>query len=907
MTIATRPDHFGDAVSHTFHDAQTALAYMRDHPCYEIVPDELLRPYGDIDYKVPAETTREEFDALDRAVRDALTSRVHEQYRMALFSASSYEYRKISWRWTLPDGFVKSRDHARYFAQTMYEDLQLPEGASADLSVYSKNRKMRTLWTSKAGEKRPFRMVQGEEIDHLISYIPETAHFYDFPLPERTSPGKKGEGEAKPTFTCPDQSFLKSVCDCISVKDWTDYKSCQALIFTLLALGASGDFIHYYCAKAPNYGMDWVNSYITRYDPAKNRHSIGTLWFYAKQGNPQVAATLRQDTRAGRYAVEESVRLTTDAKTIFDHCDAKGFTKPLPEGATVACKAQMSTGKTTVMKKECAEAKRVVVVSCRQSFTSHICAELPGFLDYRDRKSRDEFFTVPKVVVQMQSIWRCARMEPCDLVVLDESESLLAELKPNLTHHGRYAENYKAFEKVVREAKRVIALDAFLSDRTMEMLRTLRGEATLCINPHQPFHKKAQFVSERGLYDGIRDKIQKGKRVIAVWGAREKGEAFHRTLADIPQVFHSSKSDDKTQKMLEDVNQNWQGRQLVGYTSTITVGINYTAKPFDCAALYATAWSCPARDYAQALHRGRKLVDDELLVCIQPRAPGSLIEAGLEEQEREWNARSARLKNFLNDLHLRIEDFEHVPLWLRRVLLWNFNEIVVSRLHFPEVMKHYFRECGIAYGEDAEAEGTEKVARAQCIRVEDVPDIDYETAEHYRLSRKQLSEEQQYALQKWFMNQKVERVDQTIWEAWLEDDGRKVTRCYDMRMARPEERIQDKVLELIPKDAERLAVVQGLGWNWDTAWERKIEEVPRVALDLFGIRMRSEKDTPEQYCRDLCKAFKKWCGIEMKVERKRVQEKGERTYTYKLAFDPKGQIIDYTVRPVNLTEVFTEA
>ena len=45
---------------------------------------------------------------------------------------------------------------------------------------------MRTFYTSKPGETRPFKLVQGEVEDTIISYIPDTAALVDIPLPKIT-------------------------------------------------------------------------------------------------------------------------------------------------------------------------------------------------------------------------------------------------------------------------------------------------------------------------------------------------------------------------------------------------------------------------------------------------------------------------------------------------------------------------------------------------------------------------------------------------------------------------------------------------------------------------------------------------------------------------------------------------
>lgn len=911
MTIATRPDWNGNTPVHTFDDLQAALEYMKSNPCYEILPsDAPLRPFGDIDFKVGAEVTEAEFHKLDFEVFNAIAT-VFKSFdrNVTQFSASSWEYRKISHRWVVPDCYVKTIAHAKAFAADLYSRVNFPAGVSGDMSVYSKLRKMRTFWTSKPNESRPFYMLQGEEEDHIISYVPKWATLIDFELEEQNN-------DPKPVCASYEVSYLTKLADCVSTATWEDYTSCQSLIFTLLSLGAPADLIHHYCGKAKNYSAKWVADYIRRYDANKNRHSIGTLKHYAKRDSPDMYAVLGRDpvygAELGRQMFREMTRLTEDSETKQNWCDEKGFLKALPLARTVAVKSHLGTGKTRRCIEACTPspfnmaAEKIVVISCRQTFTTHITAELKGFVDYRTIKGSE--IKEDKLVVQLQSLWKCAGMDARDLVLLDEVESILANLTPNQTHK-HYVETYAVFERMIREAKRVIVLDAFLTDRTMEMLRTLRGETVLVINPTIPYKRSATLVSEKGLSDAIHSKLREGKKLIAVWGAKNKAKAFHSCLPDsVSQVLYTGDSDAKIKEQhLADVNKYWAEHQLVGYTATITVGVNYNGPSFDEACVYATAWSCPSRDYIQALHRARKLNDEAMTVYINPNPRPCALEAGLAEQEVQFAAQTERVKKFLSDIHQNVLDYKTLPPWLHRVLMWNYNETITNWKHFPECIRGYFALTGIACGDEMpEIAPPEKAEKTTHISVEDVVLIDYETAQIYSRNRQMLTDTQRYELEKYYMVQKVTKVDEFIWQAWL-DSRKQVERSWTVMNLAPEQLIRDKVIDLVPKDAERLKVFQDLGFDWDSRWSFEVERVPKIDLSLFGQRLRSEKDTDEQYCRDLSKALKQWCGVKTKVESRQVRQGGDRVYTYALTYAPEGQLFSYVERPQSAADIFAEA
>jgi len=153
--------------------------------------DDLAVLYGDIDVEVKKETTQEEYENLNDQHRRAIKHFIGS-HPFALASASSYEARKISWRFYVPD-VVGTHSAMKEYVERVNQEKQitLDDGSAVkmDCSVYHKGRKMRMLhaWKqtrNKDGlleddeskwENRPLKLVEGEEQDTIIHRINENA------------------------------------------------------------------------------------------------------------------------------------------------------------------------------------------------------------------------------------------------------------------------------------------------------------------------------------------------------------------------------------------------------------------------------------------------------------------------------------------------------------------------------------------------------------------------------------------------------------------------------------------------------------------------------------------------------------------------------------------------------------
>jgi P4 family phage/plasmid primase-like protien len=179
--ICLRPDWNGNETEHEFNDVNEALTHIKKHPSYEIIGEGNVRPYGDLDCKKFV-GTEAEFYAEDTKLYCDIAKFFKDVGREVCITNSSV-YPKMSLRWYVPDCYVVSRLHAKEFARDLYSHIELPSCITADYSVYSSCKKMRTFYTSKPGEVRPFTMLQGEVMDTLITYIPKNAEKIEFELP----------------------------------------------------------------------------------------------------------------------------------------------------------------------------------------------------------------------------------------------------------------------------------------------------------------------------------------------------------------------------------------------------------------------------------------------------------------------------------------------------------------------------------------------------------------------------------------------------------------------------------------------------------------------------------------------------------------------------------------------------
>lgn len=273
---------YKNAVVLTIDEVLDALKKRTD--CYEVTNDIFNRIYGDVDGKVLESCTEDEFNKIDNQTYDVLVKFLSGEY--ALMTSSSFLHKKISWRFVLKN-LKTTKDKNKEFIKQIAssQDLIFPEGVKLDTGVYGKNQKIRMLGSNKDGENRPLRLVCGDPVDTLISYLPESCTEADIVIPQL-----KKKDKVKPSD---EPSIIVEILEGLSDKRFDEYQDWIKIGMACYNEGvdvsvwdtASYRSLKY---KSGECELKWRTF-------TKGTLTIGTLWEWLKEDNPAVWDKLKQN------------------------------------------------------------------------------------------------------------------------------------------------------------------------------------------------------------------------------------------------------------------------------------------------------------------------------------------------------------------------------------------------------------------------------------------------------------------------------------------------------------------------------------------------------------------------------------------------------------------------------------
>lgn len=652
--------------------------------------------------------------------------------------------------------FSHMADHLRfmreYLLPALDADAELkqrmtwhtPQGRAQlalDTSVYKTNQVFRLPYQSKRGTARPLLpadILVGKGVpwsDRLTIGVyepPDSLHTLLLPPP--MTRGGALHGLTNPVIAkgveSPEYEKVHALCELLTPAFLEQYAETRNLIWLLWGVEQTPrmrEQIHRICKKGHNYEASWVESVLRRF-----RYSglhIGSLVVWASRcaGEPAVAAILSQFvptplqelfqmTLAPARHTTTHTRFLGDDTFVFDAGDD-----------TLVVKSHLGTGKTrailAALRGICGPAyDRVLILSARKSYTRAIRGELeadaalPAVQSYMDLTG--PLSSVPYLVLQMESLHRIATgFEPYDLVVMDESESLLHQMHSVMTHGNHMIDNHTMLEKVVRTAGRVLMCDAFLTNRTFHFARELRmPSATRSLeNTFQPYAREAIRLPTTSLRDGswesqILAALGAGRRIVVVWTVRRAGLEFaekHLAHGKISYRFYHSESSAEEQEELHHVEESWSAVQCLMMTTSITVGLSYSAEPmFDEAFLYASPRTALPRDVAQTLLRVRALRENRLTYVIGQSGGGLKETTATAATRFVHHAAAMTAKEEEVASYAPQVKWASAPDWARWNWCYSATEEDISRRQYQEVLEAYLTTSGYTVRGEAAANDT---------------------------------------------------------------------------------------------------------------------------------------------------------------------------------------------------------
>ncbi|MEP6985143.1 MAG: hypothetical protein ABI970_06085, partial [Chloroflexota bacterium] len=168
----------------------------------------------------------------------------------------------------------------------------------------------------------------------------------------------------------------------------------------------------------------------------------------------------------------------------------------LPETArTLAIRSPLGSGKNqwVIQHINRQQPRRILYLTFQQSLTENATERLNAavqgelFEHYLNIPAEFNLSTVDRLVVSLNSLYRCAKGKAYDLVVMDEIEQVIPALWAGTLHGSDIPRAYQVLlADILQPAGQVIVLDAHLSQQSVDFLSHIRGPVDVVENLYCP-------------------------------------------------------------------------------------------------------------------------------------------------------------------------------------------------------------------------------------------------------------------------------------------------------------------------------------------------------------------------------------------------------------------------------------
>jgi len=471
----------------------------------------------------------------------------------------------------------------------------------------------------------------------------------------------------------------------------------------------------------------------------------------------------------------------------------------------VIVKAGLGTGKTTATITYINSTKdlfnKILIYTPRITYANSIFNRLNKESIYNDwflYNDKNSKYKLDKkhLIIQCESLHRVIHnyKDYSDtLIIIDEVESFLTSLTSTKTN--KHHENTLHVFEFLLFSKKIICLDAFISDKTVNVFKSLEIEYFYIHYTRKL--KQRQFIEikdSKDVYETwkkyICNELSNGKRMYLFFSSLKKLMDFknyiEKNLSDIKYLYYTSTHKEK----LDDINELWSSVDVIMTTSTITVGVNFDIRNhFHSIGIYANASSKNlVRDIFQSSYRVRHLIDDLMIFALEKRHYGINLPTKINEITKRLDHTIQMIIKNYEEVHNKQHPNTNNFVWIRNLVIDNIYEFNNSIMDMENIFFSYLYECNYIESEimndlqfvcnDKELLTDEELKEIgkEVIFYNDIPSINVDTM---KLLRKLpiKTELQLLTLEKFFFQQSVEYMDnikdeECLWSIYR-DYGRK--------------------------------------------------------------------------------------------------------------------------------------
>lgn len=406
-------------------------------------------------------------------------------------------------------------------------------------------------------------------------------------------------------------------------------------------------------------------------------------------------------------------KLPAEQKTVYDESTMRSY----ENAETLVIKAAMKLGKSKKLKEFIDNLdvasnatsitpitpSKIVILAFRQTWSSSVKENLPDFTLYSDVKGK---LTQNRVIVQIESLQRLQIIgeEPPDCLILDECESIFEQFDSG--HIKDFNAVFAAFQYLIKYSKRVIFMDAHISDRTYRLIERFRGIKHV----HYHFNQNKNATADKYFITSkepvwlkeLLHAITNGKKVCIPISSLSEGSLIYEYLIkEFPnkriKIYSSLTSQEEKKEHFGNVHLHWTELDVLIYTPTVSAGISYELEHFDVIFGYFTNHSCTVETCLQMIGRVRNIRTHEFYICFNTINNNLPIEANEIEYalcQNRQNLFKSMAVDYLSfeygpDSSISYKKTDYYYIWLENTIIKN-----ISSNNFEKRFISYILDVG---------------------------------------------------------------------------------------------------------------------------------------------------------------------------------------------------------------------
>lgn len=335
------------------------------------------------------------------------------------------------------------------------------------------------------------------------------------------------------------------------------------------------------------------------------------------------------------------------------------------------------------------------IISFRRTFGQDMFSKFKklGFELYEDIEGRINIKDHKRIIIQTESLHRLDISQPADLLIMDESESIIDQFSSNL--FKSFARAFAAFDYLIKFSAHVICMDAFLQDRTFRVLQTMRGFTTHEDDMlfHVNNYKRGKddtylFAETKGEWLArLKSVLDDNKRVFIPTNSLSEAKALHYWITHqytdkkVGMYSSETKNSEKV-KAFKDVNTVWSEFDVLIITPTVSAGVSFERVHFDYTFGLFTSESCSVETCMQMMGRVRNVGTNEYNIFIESTL--KYYPESINEIMRRLNDYNNYILSDVDESHLsftynrdgtiNIHNKDYLRIWLENTRVKNMSK-----------------------------------------------------------------------------------------------------------------------------------------------------------------------------------------------------------------------------------------